>query len=187
MDTRNWARRNVPLLTAVLTVVALAVVFGAALQAIPTEPLPAPEGLLSAIPHVNAVISLAALGTITAGVRAIRNGEVSKHRKLMLASFGLFVLFLGLYLYRVAILGPTEFPGPETVETYVYFPFLFVHIALAIVCVPFVFYALLLAGTRPVEAIYETNHRTAGRIAATLWIISFVMGITVYAMLYQIY
>lgn len=187
MDTRNWARQNVPLLTAVLTLVSLAVVFGAALQAIPTDPLPAPEGLLSAIPHVNAVISLAALGTILSGVRAIRNGEVSKHRALMVASFGLFVLFLTLYLYRVAILGPTEFPGPAVVRTYVYLPFLFVHIALAIVCVPFVFYALLLAGTRPVSAIYESNHKTAGRIAATLWVISFAMGIAVYAMLYQIY
>ncbi|WP_336133718.1 DUF420 domain-containing protein [Natronomonas amylolytica] len=187
MDTRTWARENVPILTAVLSVVSLAVVFGAALQAIPTEPLPAPEALLSAIPHVNAVISLVALGTITTGVRAIRNGEVSKHRKLMVASFGLFALFLALYLYRVAIIGPTEFPGPAAVRTYVYLPFLFVHIALAIVCVPFVFYALLLAGTRPVEAIYETNHRTAGRIAAGLWIISFVMGVAVYAILYQVY
>jgi putative membrane protein len=187
MDTRRWARQHVPLLTAVLTVVSLAVVFGAALQAIPTEPLPAPERLLSAIPHVNAVISLAALGTITGGVRAIRNGEVSKHRALMLASFGLFVLFLGLYLYRVAILGPSEFPGPAVIETYVYLPILIVHILLAIVCVPFVFYALLLAGTRPVSAIYETNHKRAGRIAAVLWLISFAMGIVVYAMLYQIY
>jgi putative membrane protein len=187
MDTRSWARQNVPLLTAVCTVVSLAVVFGAALQAIPTDPLPASEGLLLAIPHVNALISLGALGTILGGVRAIRNGEVSKHRALMVASFGLFVLFLALYLYRVAILGPTEFPGPAVVRTYVYLPFLFVHIALAIVCVPFVFYALLSAGTRPVSAIYESNHRTAGRIAATLWVISFAMGIAVYAMLYQIF
>lgn len=187
MDTRRWARQHVPLLTAVLTVVSLAVVFGAALQVIPTDPLPAPEGLLSAIPHVNAVISLAALGTISGGVRAIRNGEVSKHRALMVTSFGLFVLFLALYLYRVAILGPTEFPGPAIVETYVYLPFLFVHVALAIVCVPFVFYALLSASTRPVSAIYESNHKTAGRIAAGLWLISFAMGVAVYAMLYQIY
>jgi putative membrane protein len=187
MDTRTWARENVPILTAVLSVVSLAVVFGAALQAIPTEPLPAPEGLLTAIPHVNAVISLTALGTITAGVRAIRNGEVSKHRTLMVASFGLFVLFLALYLYRVAVLGPTEFPGPETIHTYVYLPILIVHIALAIVCVPFVFYALLLAGTRPVSDIYETNHRIAGKIAASLWLISFAMGIVVYSLLYLIY
>lgn len=187
MDTRRWARRNVPVLTAVLSAVSLAVVFGAALQAIPTGPLPAPEGPLEAIPHVNAVVSLAALTTISAGVRAIRRGEVERHRRLMLASFGLFVLFLALYLYRVAVLGPTEFPGPAVVRTYVYLPFLFVHVAFAVVCVPFVFHALLLAGTRSIPEIYETNHRWAGRIAASLWLISFAMGLGVYAMLYWIY
>ena len=30
----------------------------------------------------------------------------------MTTSFGLFALFLALYLYRVAVLGPTEFTGP---------------------------------------------------------------------------
>lgn len=187
MQTRTWAREHVPALTALLTAVSLALVFGAALQTLPVDLLPAPEALLAAIPHVNAVVSLAAIGTILSGVRAIRNGNVQRHRLFMLASFGLFALFLALYLYRVAILGPTEFPGPETVRTYVYFPFLLVHIAFAIVCVPFVFYALLIAGTRPIEAIYETRHRIAGRVAATLWLVSFTMGIAIYAMLYHIF
>lgn len=187
MQTQTWAREHVPALTALLTAVSLALVFGAALQMLPVNSLPAPETLLAAIPHVNAVVSLAAIGTILSGVRAIRNGNVQRHRLFMLASFGLFALFLALYLYRVAILGPTEFPGPETVRTYVYLPFLLVHIAFAIVCVPFVFYALLTAGTRPIEAIYETRHRIAGRVAATLWLVSFTMGIAIYAMLYHVF
>ncbi|WP_254837596.1 DUF420 domain-containing protein [Natronomonas marina] len=187
MQTRTWAREHVPALTAVLTVVSLTLVFGAALQMLPVGALPSPEGLLAAIPHVNAVLSLAAIGTITAGVRAIRRGEVERHRALMLSSFGLFALFLALYLYRVAVLGPTEFTGPAFVRTYVYFPVLFVHIALAIVCVPFVFYALLVAGTRPTAEIYETRHRTAGRVAAALWLVSFTMGLAIYSMLYHVF
>ncbi|MFQ3319389.1 MAG: putative membrane protein [Natronomonas sp.] len=187
METRTWAREHVPALTALLTAVSLALVFGAALQLLPVDALPNPEALLSAIPHVNAVISLLAIGTISAGVRYIRRGDVRKHRTLMLTSFGLFALFLALYLYRVALLGPTEFTGPAVVETYLYYPFLFVHISLAIVCVPFVFYALLIAGTRPVADIYETRHRIAGRIAASLWLISFSMGIAIYAMLYHVF
>ena len=187
MQTRTWAREHVPALTALLTVVSLALVFGAALQLLPVEALPRPESLLAAIPHVNAAVSLAAIGTIVAGVRAIRRGAVARHRRLMLATFGLFALFLTLYLYRVAVLGPTEFPGPETVRTYVYLPVLFVHVALAVVCVPFVFYALLTAGTRPVAEIYETRHRAAGRVAAALWLVSFTMGVVIYAMLYHVY
>jgi putative membrane protein len=187
MQTRTWAREHVPALTALLTVVSLALVFGAALQLLPVAALPSPESLLRAIPHVNAAVSLAAIATIAAGVRAIRAGNVARHRRLMLSSFGLFALFLTLYLYRVAVHGPTAFPGPEAVRTYVYLPVLFVHVALAIVCVPFVFYALLTAGTRPVRDVYETRHRTAGRVAAALWLVSFSMGVVIYAMLYHVY
>ena len=139
--------------------------FGAAFRRLPVEALPSHAGLLAVFPPVNAVVSLAAIGTITAGVRAIRRGEVRRHRLLMVTSFGLFALFLALYLYRVAILGPTEFTGPAVVRTYLYLPFLFVHIALAIVCVPFVFYALLIGSTHSVEEIYETRHATGGPVA----------------------
>jgi putative membrane protein len=187
MVTRTWAREHVPTLTALLTAVSLTAVFGAALQLLPVAALPSPDGLLAAVPHVNAAVSLVAIGTIAVGVRAIRRGNVARHRTLMLSSFGLFALFLSLYLYRVAILGPTEFGGPAIVETYVYYPVLFVHVALAIVCVPFVFYALLVAGTRPVADIYESRHRTAGRVAATLWLVSFTMGLAIYAMLYHVF
>ena len=187
METKAWARERVPALTAVLSGVSLALVFGAALQLLPVEALPQPETLLAAIPHLNVVISLAAIGTILAGWRAIRRGAVMKHRALMVASFALFAVFLALYLYRVAILGPGEFPGPDAVRTFVYLPILAVHILLAVVCVPFVFYALLLAGTRPVSDIYATNHRRVGQIAATLWLISFSMGIVIYLLLYVLY
>ncbi|CAI50165.1 DUF420 family protein [Natronomonas pharaonis DSM 2160] len=187
MKLRAWTREHVLGITVVLSVVSLTLVFGAALQAVPTDPLPKPQPLLDAIPHANAVISLAAIGTILGGVYEIRRGNVDRHRLLMVASFLLFAGFLVLYLYRVAIVGPSAFPGGETVRTFVYLPFLAVHIVLAVACVPFVFYALLVAGTRPVEEIYRTNHRTAGRIAAALWLISFSMGIVIYLMLYHIY
>jgi putative membrane protein len=187
MHARSWASEHVPALTAVLSAVSLALVFGAALQRLPVGALPTPQPLLAAVPHVNAVISLVAIGTISLGVREIRRGNVGRHRRLMVASFGLFALFLGLYLYRVAVVGPNEFPGPATIRSFVYLPVLVVHIALAVVCVPFVFYALLIAGTRPVSEIYETRHRTAGRVAATLWLISFSMGLVIYTMLYHVY
>jgi putative membrane protein len=187
METRTWAREHVPTLTALSTVAALALVFGAALQVLPVAALPSPEPLLAAIPHVNAAVSLAAIGTIAAGVRAIRLGNVGRHRALMLSSVGLFAVFLALYLYRVAIIGPTEFAGPTAVRTYIYLPVLFIHVGLAIVCVPFVFYALLVAGTRPVAEIYESRHRTAGRAAAGLWLVSYTLGLAIYAMLYHVF
>lgn len=182
------ARYRVPALTGLLTVVSLALVFGAVLGAIPQSALPAaPASVLGAIPHANAVISALAIGTIVGGIRAIRRGNVARHRKLMLSSFGLFALFLVLYLYRITLVGPTDFTGPSVVETYFYLPFLAVHILLAIVAIPAVYYVLLLAYTYPVSELPSTNHPRAGKLAASLWLVSFTMGIAVYAMLYLVW
>lgn len=181
-------RENVPLLTAVLSIVSLTLVFGAVGGAIPASLLPHPgTTVITAIPHVNAVISAAAIVTISLGWRAIRRDNVGRHRALMSVSFLFFVTFLTLYLYRLVIAGPTNFEGPGGVVTLAYFAFLAIHILLAIVCIPLLFYALLLAGTRPVSDIYDTAHRRVARIAAPLWLVSFVMGIGVYLLLYQLF
>lgn len=184
----DWPREHVPLLTGLLSVVALALVFGAVGGAIPSGLLPrASDATLSALPHLNAVISFSAIATILLGWRAISRGNVARHRALMATSFGLFAAFLATYLYRLILVGTAEFPGPETVYTFVYLPFLAIHVLLAIVCIPFVFYALLLAATREPAALYDTNHARAGTVAATLWLVSFTMGIGVYLMLHHLF
>jgi len=186
MQTR--VEDHVPLLTGVLSIVSLAIVFAAALQAVPTDALPtAPDAVLDAIPTLNAVVSLAAIGTITAGVRAIRRGDVGRHRKLMMTSFGLFVAFLAMYLYRVSLLGPSSFAGPAVVERFVYYPVLAIHILLAIASLPPVYYALLLALTRPAAELPSTNHARVGRVAASLWLVSFALGVVVYLLLHVLF
>jgi putative membrane protein len=181
-------RDRVPELTAVLSLVSLALVFGAALGAVPRGVLPrAPDTVLAAIPHVNAAVSAVAVVTILAGVAFARRREFDKHRLMMLSSAALFAVFLVLYLYKVALEGPAEFPGPDVVYRRVYVPLLAVHVFLAIVCIPLVYYVLLLATTRPVPALADTAHARVGRVAASLWLISFVLGNAVYAMLYVVY
>jgi putative membrane protein len=181
-------RDHLPALTALLSVVSLALVFAAALRALPTWALPrAPAPLLAAIPHVNALLSVTAIGTILLGWRAIKRGNVDRHRTLMLTTAGLFGLFLVLYLYRVALEGPTPFAGPDWVDLYVYLPVLAVHILLAIVTIPLLYYALLLAVAYPVSELPNTRHPTVGKAAASLWLISFSLGTVVYAMLYLIW
>lgn len=182
------ARDHVPALTALATVVSLALVFGAALQVLPVGALPRlSDRGFDLIPHVNAAISTAAVFTIAGAVREIRRGNVARHRALMLTSLALFAGFLVLYLYKVAVDGPATFPGPETVYQFVYLPTLAVHILLAIASIPLVYYVVLLAATRPVEEIFDSNHRRVGRVAASLWLVSFVLGNVVYAMLYVVY
>ncbi|MCU4716982.1 DUF420 domain-containing protein [Halapricum hydrolyticum] len=182
---RETLRRRIPFVTGLLTVVSLVVVVAAVRQLVPETLLPAlPEGLLHTIPHVNALISALAIGTITYGWRSIRAGRVRAHRRAMLASFVLFVSFLGLYLLRVAIEGPTTFDGPETLKLWVYYPVLGVHMLLAIVCLPLVYYVLLLAVTHAPSELGDTPHPRVGRVAASLWLLSFALGIVVYLLLY---
>jgi len=186
MNLRTRVREHVPATASVLSVVSLALVFAAALRVIPAELLPrAPEAVVDAIPHLNAVISLVAFFLIVAGVRAIRQGGVERHQKLMGSAFGLFALFLVAYLYRVALVGPTPFPASGLLET-AYNVILGIHITLAVVCVPLLFYTLLLAWTHSVSEIPQTNHRKIGKIAAPLWAISFALGVVVYLLIYVV-
>jgi putative membrane protein len=181
------AREHVPALTAVLTVVSLGLVFGAALRVIPQTLLPrASESVLGIVPHVNAVVSTMAILTIVAGVVAARRGDYRTHRRLMLASLALFAAFLVLYLYKVILQGPAPFPGPENLYGTVYLPTLAIHILLAVVCIPLLYYVVLLAVTRPLAEVFETRHRRVARVAAGLWLVSFLLGNAVYAMLYLV-
>lgn len=182
---RVEARDHVPELAGVFSVVSLGLVFAAVLGVVPASSLPrAPDAVVAAIPHVNAAISVVAVAVIATGWRAIRNGDVERHRRAMVTGFVLFGAFLALYLYKVALEGPMGFSGPAPVETYVYYPVLGVHMLLAVVCVPLLFYVLLLAATRPVSEIPLTDHPRLGRVTAALWLTSFVLGTVVYVLLY---
>lgn len=179
-------RERVAELAGLLSVVSLAVVFAAAGGRIPPSAVPTvSDSVLAAIPHVNVLISATAIGTITLGWRWIRRGAIEKHRIAMLSSFGLFASFLVLYLFRLISLGgPEPFPGPDVVYQFVYLPVLAIHILLAVACIPFLYYALLLAAAYPLEELPETSHARFGRIAAVLWLISFSLGIVVYLLLH---
>ena len=181
------ARHRVRELTAVLTVVSLALVLGAVRGVIPAGALPRVDAVVAAAPHLNALISLTALGTIAYGVRAVRQGRVAAHRRAMVATTALFLSFLGLYLYRIVLAGTKPFPGPEAVYQFVYLPVLGVHVLLAILSIPLVYYVLLLATTRPVAAIRESPHPRVGRVAASLWFVAFALGVVVYVLLYVVY
>lgn len=179
---------RVPELTALLSVVSLAAVFGAVGGVVPPSLLPqAPEAVVDAIPHVNAVLSTTALVTIPLAVRAARRGRIGRHRAFMITTLGLFAAFLVLYLYRLTVRGTTAFGGPDAVYRFVYLPTLGVHILLAIACIPLLYYVALLALTRPIPAIRDSLHPRVGRVAASLWFVSFLLGDVVYLLLYVVY
>jgi len=185
---RGFARRHSLGVAAAVSAVALGLVFAVVGGVVPGTLLPrAPPTVVDAIPTLNAIVSLAAIATVVGGVRAARASDYDSHRRLMLATTGLFAAFLAMYLYRIALVGTTEFGGPAAVERFVYLPLLAVHVLLAIVCVPLVVYVLTLAATRPPSDLFDTAHARIGRVAASLWLVSFSLGVVVYVLLYRIY
>ncbi|MFB6095147.1 MAG: DUF420 domain-containing protein [Halodesulfurarchaeum sp.] len=184
---RSLVRSHVLGTALLLSAVALGLVFASVFGMIPARALPHHAGLLRAVPHLNAAISLLALGTISAGVRYIRQGRVGRHRFAMLTSTGLFATFLLLYLYKLLLEGPATFQGPAIVSLYLFVPLLVVHTVLAVVTVPLVIYVLLLAGTHSVSELPQTPHPRVGRLAAALWFTSFALGVAVYVLLYIVY
>lgn len=185
---KEFVRERSLAVSAVLSAVALGLVFGAVLGWLPVGVLPrASDSVLHAIPTMNAVLSVLAIVTIGVGLRSVRTGDIDRHRTAMLAAAGLFALFLALYLYRIALVGTTEFTGPQAIYTYVYLPVLAIHMLFAIVCVPLVIYALVLAGAHTRAELPRTSHPRVGRLAAPLWLVSFTLGTVVYLLLYVVY
>ncbi|MFC7165468.1 DUF420 domain-containing protein [Halospeciosus flavus] len=92
-----------------------------------------------------------------------------------------------LYLYHIVVAGTTGFPGPEAVYQFVYLPILVVHMLLAMCCIPLVVYALLLGVTHSTDELPRTPHPRVGRVAASLWIVSFALGVVVYLLLHVVY
>jgi len=178
------ARHSVPHLAGALTAVSFAIVLVVIGGAVPSTLFPrAPPTVMAVIPHALAAVSAAAVGTILAGLRAIRAGDVGRHRTLMVVSFLLFGLFLTVDFYRLAVVGPTAFAGPAVVETYLYLPLLVGHAVVALLTFPAVYYALLVGLTNPPGTLPATHHARAGRLAAALWLLTFGSGLVIYAML----
>ena len=187
-DMIATVRRHLLISSLSLSVLAIGAVFAAVLGWVPQRLMPpAPAVVPAVIPHINAVISTAAIVTIVLGVRAVRRGAIMRHRRLMLTTLGLFIAFLVLYLYKVIVAGPVTFGGPAMVYQRVYLPVLAVHIVLAVVCIPFVIHAVLLGVTHEVRELYQTRHRLVGRIGAMLWLVSFALGNVVYLLAYVVY
>ncbi|MFB6253280.1 MAG: DUF420 domain-containing protein, partial [Halobacteriaceae archaeon] len=129
---------------------------------------------------INAIISALAILVISYGWYAIRTNNITRHRQAMVTGAGLFGLFLALYLYKVILVGPTEFTGLVWVTTYIYYPILGFHILLAIVCIPVLYYVLTIGLSFPRTKIPNTKHKQIGRIAVPLWLATFGLGLVVY-------
>ena len=183
--------------TVLLSVVGYAAVVGAfvvpSVQALFPELSLAQVNLLG---HAIAVVNSVTVVLLCLGWYWIRNDEVKKHAHAMLSSFVLILLFLSMYLPKVAGGGTKEFVL-ESAYAWVplwdwvypaYLGMLAIHILLSILAVPLVLYAIVLGVTHtPEELRTETPHRRVGRIAAGTWICSLFLGVVTYVLLNHLY
>ena len=175
-------------ITVLLTVVGYAVVLGAFL--VPEFQALFPElsrGTVDLLAHAIAAVNSVTIVTLSLGWYWIRTDEVRKHAAAMSTSFVLILVFLGMYVPKVAGGGTKYFVGPDPAY-YAYLIMLAVHILLSIVSVPVVLYALVLGLTHTEHELRtETPHRTVGRIAAGAWLLSLVLGVVTYLLLNHVY
>jgi putative membrane protein len=137
-------------------------------------------GLAEILPPVNATLNATSATLIFLGWRAIRLGERTRHRTLMLSALGTSALFLIGYLTRMALTGTHRFPGTSWLRTG-YLLLLGTHTFLAATIVPLIAVTLWLAWKGRFE-----SHRRIARYTLPAWLYVSVTGVLVYVMLYWV-
>lgn len=181
---RRRARANPLLATGVISLVGYGLVAGVFAGALPFPRIGRDTVIL--LSDLIAVVNSAALVALLAGWRFIRRGDVRRHRAAMLASFGLILLFLVLYLWKVGGGFEKSLVAPAGVKL-VYLAMLGVHLVLSVVAVPVVVYAVVLGLTRSPAELRETNHARVGRVAVAAWAVSLALGLCTYVLLNHVY
>ncbi|MFC4549268.1 MULTISPECIES: DUF420 domain-containing protein [Halorussus] len=170
---------------AVLSVFGYVLVLGTFAGLLPIYP-ELERSTVDLLSHAIAVVNTVALSALLAGWYWIRRGEVRKHRAAMLTAFSLIVVFLALYLTKVGGGGEKHIAASGLVY-YAYLAMLAVHIALSVIAVPVVVYAVVLGLTHTPTELRNTAHARVGRWAAGAWSLSLALGIVTYVLLNHVY
>jgi len=135
------------------------------------------------LPHVNALLNAIAGVMLVIGVRLVRQGKEEAHKRVMLGSFLVSVIFLACYLVYHYHAGSVKFPSyPPAWIRYLYLSILLTHIVLAAL-VPFLALITIYLGLKD----RRDSHRRWARWTFPIWLYVSVTGVIVYLMLYQIF
>lgn len=113
------------------------------------------------------------------GYVLIRSGRRDAHKKMMLAAFGVSVVFLICYLIYHAQVGSVKYPGTGTMRM-LYLTILLTHTILA-ASVPVL---AIITLRRALKGNFP-HHRKIARWTLPIWMYVNVTGVVVYLMLYQ--
>jgi putative membrane protein len=117
---------------------------------------------------------------VVTGRRAARQKRIDVHKRRMLLAVALQVVFLALFLTRLAVFGMTSGP-PHGLARWIAYAFLVGHESLSVPTIPLVIAALALA-----LAGRRREHREIARMAAPVWLVSMASGVVVYVLVHVI-
>jgi uncharacterized membrane protein YozB (DUF420 family) len=132
------------------------------------------------LPAINATLNATAAVLLMIGWRLIRRGRIEQHRRVMIATFCVSVVFLTSYLVYHAQVGSVRFTKEGPIRI-VYFTILLTHTVLAAAIVPMVLLSLYRGLTRQ-----DARHRAIARWTLPIWLYVSITGVIVYLMLYQL-
>ena len=132
---------------------------------------------LSAMPAVNAGWNALSATCLVFAVRAIRRGDVKRHRRLVLGAFAASLFFFAGYLAYHYVHGDTKYPGGGAVRI-AYLLFLASHVLMSIPVVPLCIAAVYYALTHRFA-----THRKITRVLYPVCLYVSVTGVVVFAWL----
>lgn len=132
---------------------------------------------LSAMPAINAAWNALSATLLVLAVRAVRRGDVKRHRRLVMGAFAASVFFLAGYLAYHYVHGDTKYPGTGGIRI-AYLLFLASHVLLSIPVVPLCLAAFYYALTGRFS-----THKKITRVLYPAWLYVSVTGVLVFAWL----
>lgn len=130
------------------------------------------------LPALNATLNGCSAVLLVIAWIFIKRGQVTWHKRTMLAAFATSAMFLTSYLIYHANVGSKPYPGVGMMRT-IYFAVLIPHVILAAVILPM----QLITLTRGLR-MDVARHRKIAKITLPLWLYVSVTGVIVYLMLY---
>jgi len=136
---------------------------------------------ITTIPHINAVLNGITVVLLLIARNHAMNGNKEAHKKTMVATLAVSVLFLILYTSYHFNGGFAKFGGEGFIR-WVYFPILIAHIIGAVVILPLVPMAVYFAIKDKID-----QHRRVVKWTWPIWFFVSVSGVVVYAMALHIW
>jgi len=131
---------------------------------------------LTTIPHINAVLNALTVILLVVARGYAKSGNTDAHKKAMIATLGVSVVFLVLYTGYHFGGGFAKFGGEGWVR-WIYFPILIVHVIGAIAILPLVPMAVFYAFKGQFE-----KHKRIVKWTWPIWFFVAVSGVAVYVM-----